>query len=326
MKGKERKIQTFHHEGSGISQVRNGKLRVAAYCRVSTLNEEQELSFETQKNYYTQLLTSSEDKVLAGIYADHGLSGLHMNNRTELQRLLEDCRKGKIDMVITKSVSRFSRNMAECQRTVAKLRQMGIRILFEKENIDTSDPSSEFFLSILASLAQEESNSISQNIRWAHAKNAEAGTPVRMAPYGYRRKVINGKKSKEWIIEKSEAEMVRKAFELADDGLNYKRISEALNKLEDKRNPEHRIWRYERLYAMFQNEVYKGDVLTNKHVKLDFISNRQVKNRGEQTQFYIEEHHEPIVSPELFDRVCSMAKNGTIASRRERWNKTWRKC
>ena len=318
MKGKERKIQTFHHEGSGIGQMRDGKLRVAAYCRVSTLSEEQELSFETQKNYYTQLLTSSEDKVLAGIYADHGLSGLHMKNRSELQRLLDDCSKGKIDMVITKSVSRFSRNMAECQKTVARLRQLGIRILFEKENIDTSDPTSEFFLSILASMAQEESNSISQNIRWTHAKNAEAGTPVRMAPYGYRRKVINGKKSKKWTIEKSEAEMVKKAFELADGGLNYRMIAETLNKLEDKRNPDHRIWRYERLYAMFQNEVYKGDVLTNKHVKLDFISSKQVKNNGEHTQFYIEEHHEPIVSPDLFDRVCTMARNGTLAARRGR--------
>lgn len=313
-------IRIIRHEPENVRKNKGGKLRVAAYCRVSTLHEEQELSFETQSSYYRQLIYASEDKVLVGIYADQGISGLHMENRADLQRMLEDCRKGLVDMVMTKSVSRFSRNMSECQRTVEELRRLGIRIIFEKENIDTSDPSSEFFLSILASMAQEESNSISQNIRWSQYHNAELGTPTRMACYGYRRVVKNGKKTKEWEIVPKQAEMIRLAFKLALEGNRYKEIAEKMNE-EEKRRGGNKRWDYARLYYTFRNEAYKGDLLTNKNYKPDFISKKNRKNNGEVTQFYIEEHHEPIVRREVFDTVLEMLRTGKLDSRATRWRK-----
>lgn len=314
MKGREKKYRMIHHEPEQIAKPNDGKLRVAAYCRVSTLSEEQELSFETQCSYYRSMLEKSDDRILVGIYADQGISGLRMENRTDLQRMLEDCRKGLIDMVITKSVSRFSRNMSECQRTVDELNRLGIRIVFEKENIDTSDPASAFFLNILASLAQEESNSLSQNLRWSNFHNSEKGTPTRMTCYGYRRVIRNGVVTKAWEIVPEEAEMIRQAFDFALKGYCYKNLVKKMNDLEAERGGTGK-WTYGRLYYTLRNEAYKGDILTNKVVKPDYISKKMFRNRGEYTQFYIEGHHEPIVQPEVFDQVGEMIRNGKLDSR-----------
>lgn len=314
MQGREKKYRMIHHEPEQIAEPNDGKLRVAAYCRVSTLSEEQELSFETQCSYYRSMLENSSDRILVGIYADQGMSGLRMENRTDLQRMLEDCRKGLIDMVITKSVSRFSRNMSECQRTVDELNRLGIRIVFEKENIDTSDPASAFFLNILASLAQEESNSLSQNLRWSNYHNSEKGTPTRMACYGYRRAIRNGVVTKDWEIVPEEAEMIRQAFDFALKGYCYKNLVKKMNDLEAERGGTGK-WTYGRLYYTLRNEAYKGDILTNKVVKPDYISKKMFRNRGEYTQFYIEGHHEPIVQPEVFDQVGEMIRNGKLDSR-----------
>ena len=315
---KEKEYKTIHHEPRQFAKSDDGKLRVAAYCRVSTLSEEQELSYETQCSYYRSMLENSSDRILVGIYADQGMSGLRMENRTELQRLLEDCRKGLVDMVITKSVSRFSRNMSECQRTVDELNRLRIRIVFEKENIDTSDPTSAFFLNILASLAQEESNSLSQNLRWSNFYNSEKGTPTRMACYGYRRAIRNGVVTKDWEIVPEEAEMIRHAFRFALKGYCYKNIAKKLNDIEESRGVTGK-WTYGRLYYTLRNEAYKGDILTNKVVKPDYISKKMFRNRGEYTQFYIEGHHEPIVQPEVFDRVGEMIRNGELDSRHWRF-------
>jgi DNA invertase Pin-like site-specific DNA recombinase len=318
MRGREKKYRMIHHEPEQIAKPNDGKLRVAAYCRVSTLSEEQELSFETQCSYYRSMLENSSDRILVGIYADQGMSGLRMENRTELQRLLEDCRKGLVNMVITKSVSRFSRNMSECQRTVDELNRLGIRIVFEKENIDTSDPASAFFLNILASLAQEESNSLSQNLRWSNFYNSEKGTPTRMACYGYRRAIRNGVTTKDWEIVPEEAEMIRQVFSFALKGYCYKNLAKKMNELEAERGGTGK-WTYGRLYYTLRNEAYKGDILTNKVVKPDYISKKMFRNRGEYTQFYIEGHHEPIVQPEVFDRVGEMIRNGELDSRHWRF-------
>lgn len=315
---KEKEYKTIHHEPMQFAKSDDGKLRVAAYCRVSTLSEEQELSFETQCSYYRSMLENSTDKTLVGIYADQGFSGLMMENRSNLQRMLADCRNGLIDMVITKSVSRFSRNMSECQRTVEELRKLGIRIVFEKENIDTSDPASIFFLNILASLAQEESNSLSQNLRWSNYYNSEKGTPTRMACYGYRRIIRNGVMTKDWEVVPEEAEMIRKVFSFALKGYCYKNLAKKMNELEAERGGTGK-WTYYRLYSTLSNEAYKGDILTNKTVKPDYISKKTFRNRGEFTQFYIEGHHEPIVEPEVFDKVGEMIRNGVFDSRHWRF-------
>ena len=157
----------IHHEPEQIAKPNDGKLRVAAYCRVSTLSEEQELSFETQCSYYRSMLENSSDRILVGIYADQGMSGLRMENRTDLQRMLEDCRKGLIDMVITKSVSRFSRNMSECQRTVDELNRLGIRIV-SRRRTSYFRPCQCFLPQHSGFSCTGESNSLSQNLRWSN--------------------------------------------------------------------------------------------------------------------------------------------------------------
>lgn len=317
MENNERTVETFHYtpqkKKNGGSECMK---RVAAYCRVSTLSEEQELSFRTQTDYYKKKIAADPDKVLVGIYGDRGISGLGMEKRKELQRLINDCRNGLINIVMVKSVSRFSRNMSECVKTVNELRSLGITVVFEKEGINTSDPSSELFLNILASLAQEESNSISQNIRWARQKRAENGDPARQACFGYRLAPREKGKPRQWLIIREEAEIVKKVFNLALAGKTYPQILAELNELEKKRESS-RKWGRERLLSTLQNEVYKGDVLTNKYYVPDYVTKKLVKNRGEHPQVYIEEHHDAIIEPKDFDRVQMMIKEGMLTARNE---------
>ena len=161
--------------------------RIAVYCRVSTLYEVQDSSFETQRDAYIQMIGSRDDLVLAGVYGDHGKSGTSIKRRSEFQRMLRDCEDGKIDIVMTKSISRFARNLRDCLTTIDHLKQLGIPVLFEKEGINTMDNKSELLLNVLAIIAEEESISIGQNMRWAYERRNAAGDPFHKAPYGYRR-------------------------------------------------------------------------------------------------------------------------------------------
>lgn len=305
-----RQIEVFHYEPECAERKKaNRKLRVAAYCRVSTLSEEQELSFSTQRDYYTRLIESQPDKELVGIYGDHGISGLHMEKRTEFRRMIDDCRSGKIDEVITKSVSRFSRNLSDTVAVIHELQGLGIAVVFEREGINSSDPNSELFLNLLASVAQEESNSISQAVMWGLEKKAEAGKPTRRTCFGYRKQPDGSS----WVIYEPEAAMVRTAFTMAAHGRRY---SEILGRLEEMRLAEDATsisWDRGRLQRMFKNEAYKGDVLTNKHIKRDYLSRKIVKNRGEREQIYIEEHHDAIVSPELWELVSRISRTRVLS-------------
>lgn len=304
MSDTERKVEVLYYEPKCKKQKKkNGKIRVAAYCRVSTLFEEQELSFKTQCEYYEKLIESQPNKELVGIYGDQGISGLLLKERVEFMRMMEDCRAGKIDEVITKSVSRFSRNMSNTVKIINELKSLGIAVIFEKEGINASDPNSELFLNILASLAQEESNSISQANLWTKAKRAEAGRPVRVVSYGYRRKKDGKSVDRDWEIYEPEAAIIRTAFELAAKGMSYGSIVERLNKMEQERGVFTETWDKGRVKRVFRNEVYKGDILTNKRVCLDYLTKRVVVNRGEREQFYIAEHHPPIVSQERWELV-----------------------
>lgn len=317
MTGKERTVEVFHYEPEKKNKKElTGKKRVAAYCRVSTLNEEQDMSFETQCEYYEKLIENSADKELVGIYGDHGISGLLLKERTEFMRMMDDCRAGKIDEVITKSVSRFSRNMSNTVAAINELKSLGITVIFEREKINSSDPNSELFLNLLASIAQEESNSISQAIRWSKAKRAEAGKPSRGACYGYRCVPIEGTKDREWVIYEPEARKIRLLFDMASRGCTYEEMLPEVKKLEREDGGDENIWTWSRIYNLMRNEAYKGDILTNKHVTLDYLTKKVIKNRGEREQFYIEEHHEPIVKPEVFDKVQRMVKARVFKSNR----------
>lgn len=292
-----------------MKQQNKGKIRVAAYCRVSTLMEIQDSSFETQRNYYIELINGNPAYELAGIYGDHGVSGRSMVKRPRFCQMLQDCEAGKIDMILTKSISRFARNLPDCVRVIRRLQELKIPVLFEKENIDTLDAKSELLLNVLATVAEEESVSISQNMRWSHERRNAAGDPFNKAPYGYRRNHETNK----WYICEEEARLVRYAFAKANAGCCYQDILAGLDQMSNEKEGA-RVWSFARMKHMLTHEAYIGDLLTNKSFKPDV--NTQVKNRGERDQYYIEGHHEPIVSKEIFERVGSLVRRGLLRSQR----------
>lgn len=182
---KKENIMKMTHEAirvQAFGREENAPRRVAAYCRVSTLLEEQELSYESQCAYYESLIENSPDMELVGVYGDQGFSGLHAKNRPEFMRMIRDCLDGRIDLIMVKSISRFSRNTLECQYYVNLLKEHGVTVQFEREGINSGDPQCEFILKLLSAAAQEESNSISQTIQWAQLKNNESGYPTRICP------------------------------------------------------------------------------------------------------------------------------------------------
>lgn len=276
--------------------------RVAAYCRVSTLMEEQELSYESQCAYYENLIGSKENMELVGIYGDQGFSGLHAEKRPEFQRLIADCTAGKVDLVMVKSISRFSRNTIDCQKYLRLLKEHGVTVFFEKEGLYSTDPQCELILKLLAAAAQEESNSISQTIKWANEKNCESGYPTRTCCYGYEKAKRQTGDKHIWLIDEEKAKRIRLMFELADKGQNACEIAKALREYEEEHGVTAR-WTASNVRARLQNEAYKGDLLTGKTYTPDILSGKRMKNNGQSPQYYIEEHHEPIVSPVLFDRV-----------------------
>ena len=202
--------------------------RVAVYCRVSTLQEMQDTSFEIQRDAYIQMIASRDGLVLADVYGDHGKSGTSIKHRPEFQRMIHDCEGGKIDIVMTKSISRFARNLRDCLTTIDHLKQLGIPILFEKEGINTMDNKSELLLNILAVIAEEESFRIGQNMRWAYERRNAAGDPFHKTPYGYRR----DQKANRWYIHERKARRVRYAFQSAGQGDCYQEILKGLNAME----------------------------------------------------------------------------------------------
>ena len=274
-------------------------LKTAAYCRVSTLKEEQEGSYEIQETYYRNLIQSSPDMEFAGIYGDRGRSGMFADKRPGLQKLLEDCRAGKVEQILTKSISRFARNMGECAEMIRELRGIGVNLFFEEQNLDTKDPKGDLVLNIFAAIAQEESRSISEHVKKAHEQYVLEGRPYVRISFGYQ----NGGNHK-WVINEEEATMVRTAFQMADEGRNYEEIRKALNAMGGGK------WSQRRLKYMLTNEVYKGDFFSNKTVCL--VPGKQVVNKGYTDRIYIEGHHEPIVSADLFDRVQELVESKAL--------------
>ena len=269
------------------------RLRVAAYCRVSTLMDNQETSIESQQIHYDSLIHSHPEWDQAGIYLEAGVSGTKAENRPELQRLLEDCRQGKVDLILTKSISRFARNTTDCIQMVRTLTGLGVDILFEKENIHTGTMGSEFLLTMLACLAADESKSISENMKWGIRKRFSDGT-YRMGsePYGYM-----WQKDK-LIIFEDEAVVVQRIFHLALSGNGMGTIAKILNN-EHIPSPTGIEWTQPTIRRMLSNPVYKGDMLYQKTFMDDNYVQRE--NHGELDHYYETDHHEGIVSKEDFD-------------------------
>jgi site-specific DNA recombinase len=286
--------------------MKNIPQRVAVYCRVSTLAESQEESFETQCAAYEKMISNDPKLLLVRVYGDRGISGATMKHRPEFMQMMEDCEGGKIDLIMTKSISRFARNLADCMDTVRRLRELGISVLFEREGIDTMSGSGEMLLSVLASIAQEEINNMSQNIRWASERNNALGNPTTPARYGYRKKREGAKHI--WVIHEPEARRVRYAFEKAEQGWKYYKIRQGLDAMEVTEGTGVK-WTQARLYGMLRSENYIGDILTGKRFTPDYLQKRSLPNKGQRPQYYIEGHHEAIIDKELFRRVAERIKN-----------------
>lgn len=276
------------------------KLKVAAYCRVSTDSEEQATSYDAQVEYYTNYINSRSDWEFAGIFADDGISGTNTKKRLEFNRMIETCVSGEIDMIITKSISRFARNTLDCLKYIRKLKEYNVPVYFEKENINTMDSKGEVLLTIMASLAQQESESISKNVKMGIQYRYQKGE-VRVNHnrfLGYT-KDEQGK----LIIDDTEAEVVKRIFKEYLEGKSLNTIAEGLmadNILTAANKP---IWRGESIRKILTNEKYMGDALLQKTCTLDVLSKKRVINSGIVPQYYVENNHEAIVSKEMFHRV-----------------------
>ena len=287
-------------EMQGESRIDMRPKRVAAYCRVSTDREEQEHSFETQKAMYTEMIMMKPTWQMAGIYADEGITGTVAKKRPGFMKMIEDCRKGKIDMIVTKSVSRFSRNNLDCLMYVRELKQLGIPIIFEKEGINTIQVSSELLLTLFGALSQAESESISMNVKLGIRQSLKNGN-VRFSYktfLGYR-KGVDGQPE----IVPEQADIVRRIYNDFLAGATYLEIAKRLTEEHVPTMGGGNRWFSERIKSILKNEKYKGDALLQKTYITDPISKRVKKNNGELPMYYVENSHPAIIERRIFDRV-----------------------
>ncbi len=280
------------------SKAAKKKLRVAAYCRVSTDSDAQLESLETQKTHYESYINSRDDWAFAGLYFVEGITGTRADKRPKLMRLIENCKAKKVDFVITKSISRFSRNTTDCLDIVRTLLNLNIPVYFEKENINTGSMESELFLSILSGMAEGESTSISENNKWGIKKRFENGTyKLGYVPYGYRWE--NG----EIIVDPEQAVIVKRIFSELLAGKGTDAIAKNLN-TENVPTKKCGRWTSTSIRGILANEKYTGDCIFQK-TYTDSNFNRH-KNDGQLDQYYVADHHEAIISHEDFDAAAAL--------------------
>ena len=280
--------------------------RVAGYARVSTDYEEQQSSYEAQVDYYTTYINSREDWEFAGIYTDEGISATNTKKREGFKRMVADALDGKIDLIVTKSVSRFARNTVDSLTTVRKLKEAGVEIYFEKENIWTLDAKGELLITIMSSLAQEESRSISENTTWGQRKKMSDGrvTFAYSSFLGYEKDKETGK----IVINEEQAETVRFIYGSFLNGMSATSIAKELTARGIKTPMGKDTWRAAGVNSILKNEKYKGDALMQKTVTVDFLQKRTKKNEGEAPQYYVEGNHPAIIEPSTFDLVQAELK------------------
>ena len=285
--------------------------RVAAYCRVSTDSEEQLTSYTNQMKVYTEMINSNKEWEFAGLYADEGISGTKADKRPQFKKMIDDCHKGKIDYIITKSVSRFARNTVECLKYVRILKAKGIGIYFEEQKIDTLKNDSELYLVIYAGFAQSESESISKNITWSFRKKFEDGTPIfqykRML--GYRK----GEDGKPEIVPK-EAEVVERIFTMYLAGMTLEDIAKTLQAENMQFENKSFVFKRSTILSMLKNEKYCGDCILQKSVTIDPIDKVRKPNEGEAPMWLVENSHPAIISREIFHKAQEeMSRRKTIS-------------
>ena len=289
------------------------KLRVAAYCRVSTELEQQQSSYDIQIEYYTRHIMQNPNWIFAGVFADDGRSATNTFRRDDFNQLMDQCLKGKVDMVITKSISRFARNTVDCISWVRKLKEKNVAVYFEKENLNTLDDSTEMILTILSSQAQEESRAISTNVKWGYARKFEKGESTRQRSYGFR-KAPTG----EMCIVEEEAAVIRNMARWFLDGDSLERIKHRLEEAGIETTTGKKTWSTGTIYNILINEKIMGDVLLQKTFTADYLTKRRVKNSGQQKQYYVKNHHEAIIPKTVYYKIqeeiarrSSLKKAGT---------------
>jgi len=285
----------------GENQIRSlTKRRVAAYARVSTDSDEQFTSFEAQVDYYTRQITANPDWTMIEVYTDEGISGTNTKKREGFNRMISDALMGKIDLIITKSISRFARNTVDTLTAVRQLKEKGVEVFFEKENIYTMDSKGELLITIMSSLAQEESRSISENVAWGKRAKCEEGKVY--LPYKQFLGYEKGPDGQPQIVEE-QAETVRLIYKLFLDGLMPSGIAKRLEGMGILSPAGKQRWQPGTVESILTNEKYKGDALLQKTFCVDFLTKKMKRNEGELPQYYVEQSHPAIVSSEVFDEV-----------------------
>lgn len=286
--------------GNTVNKEEKPKLKVAAYCRVSTDSDEQATSYGAQVEHYTNFIQKNDEWEFAGIFADDGISGTNTKKREEFNRMIEECMAGHIDMIITKSISRFARNTLDCLKYIRQLKEKNIPVFFEKENINTMDSKGEVLLTIMASLAQQESESLSKNVKLGLQFRYQNGE----VQVNHNRFMGYTKDDKgHLVIEPEEAEIVKRIYLEYLQGASLKQIGEGLQEDGILTAAGKAKWRPETIKKILSNEKYIGDALLQKTYTVDVLTKKRVKNNGIVPQYYVENSHDPIIPRDLYMQV-----------------------
>lgn len=286
-------------------------IKVAAYVRVSTLSDEQEDSLENQTTHYSRYIRTNPDWKMTGIYSDHGKSGTAASGRSGFNQMIRHALEGKIDLILCKSVSRFARNVLDTLDTVRMLKSHGVRLIFEKEDIDTENMQSEFILTMMAAVAQEESRSISENVKWANMKRLERGEARFTRLLGYTREG-----NRKWVIQTEEASIVKEAFDLCLQEKSPAEIARIFVQKGYQTAKGNKEWSGTGIREILRNNAYIGEILSQKSYSADHLSRKSTRNWGEKKQYLIEDHHEAIIDKQTFKMAQLMLKKRAKPNKR----------
>ena len=286
--------------GSQRTAAQVQKIRVAAYCRVSTDSEEQETSYEAQVSHYTVYIKSKPEWQMVEVYADDGISGTNTAKRDEFNRMIADCEAGKIDLILTKSISRFSRNTLDCLKYTRKLKALNIAVFFEKENINTMDSKGEVLLTIMASLAQQESESLSANVRMGiQYRNQQGKVQINHNWFlGYTKDAEGN-----LVIDPEQAKIVRRIYREYLEGASFLQIKRSLEADGVPNGAGHLKWHESNIHQILTNEKYIGDALLQKTYTVSILDKKRAANNGEMPKYYVEGSHEAIIDRDVFMKV-----------------------
>lgn len=305
----------FQHTG----EENETPLRVAPYCRVSTSSEDQRASYETQIQAYKDYVSKHSDWVLVDIYADEGISGTSLKNRKNFLRMINDCEAGKIDMIITKNISRFARNVVDCVLTARSLKKLTppVAIFFEDVGVNTLTQTGELLLVILAAIAQGESETKSASVKWGFQKRFEAGLPKIAPLYGY------DKEGRELSINPIEAAVVRLIYQMFVDEYPILHICRVLN-TQGVPSPKEKDWSYSTVRNILTNEKYCGDVIMQKTVCIDLFSHKSIRNDGRAAMYRVKDHHEAIIEKSVW--LTAQEQLASVPSENYNWEDLTEEC